>query len=206
VTSFRRTPGGVVVTFDEVEASLLRHLVGEVCDLLDAGPDGSGAEPGSGGPDAPDAALLAALTGLGGPPQSPPEDPVLSRLLPDGYRDDPAAAGEFRRFTEASLREQKRKAAVGLLDDLPGDGGGEVRLDPETVERWLAALNDVRLALGTRLGVVEDMPEPDPEHPDAAAYVVYLWLTELQEVLIQVAAEAAESPDPPGRGESPDPR
>jgi hypothetical protein len=188
VTSFRRTPGGVVVTFDEVEASLLRHLVGEVCDLLDAGADPTGLGPDE--PDGPDAALRAELSGLDGPAPATPEDPVLGRLLPDGYRDDPAAAQEFRRFTESSLREQKHKVAVGLLADLPGDGGGEVRLDRETVERWLAALNDVRLALGTRLGVVEDMSEPDPEHPDAPAYVVYLWLTELQEVLVQVAAEA----------------
>jgi Domain of unknown function (DUF2017) len=193
MTSFRRTSGGVVVTFDEVEASLLRHLVGEVCDLLDAGPDQVRASFGPGPPDGPDAALLAELSGLDGPPPTRPEDPVLGRLLPDGYRDDPAAAGEFRQLTESGLREQKRKSAVGLLADLPGDGGGEVRLDPETVERWLTALNDVRLALGTRLGVVEDMTEPDPEHPDAPAYVVYLWLTELQEVLVQVAAEAADS-------------
>jgi hypothetical protein len=192
----------VVVTFDEVEASLLRHLVGEVADLLGPSPAGGGAAAdrppgqrprpgtGSGRPDGPEAALLAELSGLDGPPPSRPEDPVLGRLLPDGYRDDPAAAGEFRRLTEAGLREQKRQLAAGLLADLSGDGGAEVRLDTETVERWLAGLNDVRLALGTRLNVTEDMPEPDPDHPDTAAYVVYLWLTELQEVLVQVAAEA----------------
>ncbi|MEN3361455.1 MAG: hypothetical protein V7637_5437 [Mycobacteriales bacterium] len=202
MTAFRRTRGGVVVTFDEVEASLLRHLVGEVRDLLDTGadliadraeaaqPTGAPAQETAAGVDVPDAAMLAELTGLGGPPPRQPGDPVLRRLLPDGYRDDATAAGEFRRLTEASLREQKRAVAVGLLDDLPGDGGGEVRLDAPTVERWLSALNDVRLALGTRLGVEEDMPEPDPDDPDTPAYVVYLWLTELQEVLVQVAAEA----------------
>jgi hypothetical protein len=196
MTSFRRTAAGVVVTFDEVEASLLRHLVGEVSELLEAGAEAPGPGPAAGPPvsggDVPDAAQLAELTGMDGSTPSRPDDPVLSRLLPDGYRDDPAAAGEFRRFTEAGLREQKRKDAAGLLADLPGAGGGEVRLDAPTVDRWLTALNDVRLALGTRIGVVEDMPEPDPDHPEAAAYVVYLWLTELQEVLVQVAAEAED--------------
>jgi hypothetical protein len=205
VTSFRRTDRGVVVTFDEVEASLLRHLVGEVRDLLETGVDlivepvdddgeprfsGAPAAESTAGADVPDAALLAELTGLGGPPAARPADPVLGRLLPDGYRDDPDAAGEFRRLTEVGLREQKLADAIALLDDLPGDGGGEVRLDRETVERWLAALNDVRLALGTRLDVQEDMPEPEPDDPDTPAYVVYLWLTELQEVLVQVAAES----------------
>ena len=35
MTGVRRTRRGVLVSFDEVEASLLRHLVGEVRDLLD---------------------------------------------------------------------------------------------------------------------------------------------------------------------------
>ena len=78
-------------------------------------------------------------------------------------------------------------AAERLLASLPGDGPGEVRLDAESTERWLSTLNDVRLALGTRLEVTEEMAEPDPEDPDAPAYVVYLWLTELQGVLIEVA-------------------
>ena len=34
MTGVKRTRRGVVVSFDEVEASLLRHLVGEVRDLL----------------------------------------------------------------------------------------------------------------------------------------------------------------------------
>jgi hypothetical protein len=194
MTSFRHTRHGVVVTFDEVEAALLRHLVAEVFELLEPP-----AEPGpAAGPDAdprtepgavPDAAMLAEMTGLGGPTPASPADPVLRRLLPDGYQDDPAAAGEFRRYTEATLRSEKRQNAQALLADLPGAGGGQVRLDAETVERWLTGLNDVRLSLGTRIGVTEEMDEPDPADPDAPSYAVYLWLTELQDVLVQVAAD-----------------
>ena len=129
---------------------------------------------------------------MGGPEQGDgetgtPADPALARLLPDAYRDDPGAAEEFRRLTEGSLRRDKVTAAERLLAALPGEGPSEVRLDPETTEAWLATINDVRLALGTRLEVTEEMAEPDPEDPDAPAYVVYLWLTELQGVLIEVA-------------------
>jgi len=193
VTGVKRTRRGVVVSFDEVEASLLRHLVGEVRDLLADGEPVLPPTARTGG--VPSDAELSALTGLGtdlgtaldddGP--AAPSDPALARLLPDGYRDDEEAAGEFRRLTESSLRRDKVNAAERLLAALPADGAGEVRLDPETTESWLSTINDVRLALGTRLEVTEEMAEPDPEDPDAPAYVVYLWLTELQGVLIEVA-------------------
>jgi hypothetical protein len=193
VTGVRRTRRGLVVSFDDVEASLLRHLVGEVRALLADGLPASAA---------PADAELAALTGMEDGPLGPnghasglddvaaleePVDPALARLLPDAYRDDAAAAGEFRRLTEASLRRDKVSAADRMLAALPADGPGEVRLDPETVESWLSTINDVRLALGTRLEVTEEMPEPDPDDPDAPAYVVYLWLTELQGVLVEAA-------------------
>ena len=186
MTGVRRTRRGVVVTFDEVEASLLRHLVGEVRELLvDGDEPPSAAAPTTG---LPTDAELVALTGLGEPAGAQaPGDPALARLLPDAYRDDPGAAGEFRRLTESSLRRDKVSAADRLLATLPGDGSGEVRLDAELTETWLSTINDVRLALGTRLEVSEEMAEPDPDDPDAPAYVVYLWLTELQGVLIDVA-------------------
>ena len=185
MTGVKRTRKGVVVSFDEVEASLLRHLVGEVRDLLAEEVPEAPAETTSA---LPTDAELAALTGMGDQEdREAPVDPALARLLPDAYRDDTASAGEFRRLTEASLRRDKVAAAERLLAALPGDGAGEVRLDAETTEIWLSAINDVRLALGTRLDVAEDMPEPDPDDPDAPAYVVYLWLTELQGVLVEVA-------------------
>jgi hypothetical protein len=200
VSAFRREGDQVVVEFDEVEASLLRHLVGQIGALLDADEPPAefptefptGAPRGAtAGPDAGDD-RLAELADLDGPPPEPPTDPVLARLLPEGYRDDAESAGEFRRLTEPDLRQQKRENAARLLADLPGEDGGEVRLDRETTETWLTALNDVRLALGTRLDVTEDMPEPDEDDPDAPAYVVYAWLSQLQDVLVQLALE---SPD-----------
>ena len=51
---------------------------------------------------------------------------------------------------------------------------------------WLAALNDVRLALGTALDVTEDMPDDvDPDDPRAAHLGVYHWLTFVQDGLVQ---------------------
>jgi hypothetical protein len=117
-----------------------------------------------------------------------PEDPALARLLPDAYRDDAEAAGEFRRFTEHSLRSAKQENARIVLDTLPA-GGGSVKLSGEQAQSWLRALNDVRLALGVRLGVTEEFEQQwqdlDPADPRTAAFEVYAWLGGVQESLVQ---------------------
>jgi hypothetical protein len=113
---------------------------------------------------------------------------VLARLLPDAYRDDPEAAGEFRRYTEQGLRSGKVAAAHTVLATLPSDGG-RVRLSAGDAEAWLRSLNDVRLALGVTLGITEDyeheLSELDPEDPREAYLHVYDWLTFLQETLVR---------------------
>ena len=106
--------------------------------------------------DAELAALEAMVHGPGA--DKPPEDPVLARLLPDGYRDDAEAAGEFRRYTEPALRSAKYQAAQEMLDTLP-ESGGRIQLTQDQALSWLKALNDVRLALGVRLGVTEEFEE-----------------------------------------------
>ena len=60
--------------------------------------------------------------------------------------------------------------------------------DPEA-RAWLGALNDLRLALGSRLAITEDAAEefaalPDDD-PRAATYHVYDWLTFLQDSLVR---------------------
>ena len=108
-----------------------------------------------------------------------PTDAAVGRLFPDAYRDDAAAATEFRGLVEEDLRETKRQAAR-VLAGLPRGTTGFV-LDEEAAEQWLLALNDLRLTLGTRLGVTEeeDFPEDEP------AYELYAFLTALQASLIE---------------------
>ena len=126
-----------------------------------------------------------------GQPPATPEDPVLARLLPDAYPDDPEAAGEFRRYTESSLREAKKYFALTLLDTLPPTGG-KVRLTGDQARDWLRALNDIRLMFGVRLEVTEDFEEQlaalDPKDPRVAAFEVYGWLGAVQESLVRALA------------------
>jgi len=143
---------------------------------------------GLGGTDRPPDPLddLARLLGQTGP-ATPPDDPVLARLLPDAYPDDIEAAGDFRRFTEQELRNGKAAAARTVLATLPEEGG-RVRLSEEEGQVWLRALNDVRLALGVRLSITEDFEaraaDLDPADPRSAYIWVYDWLTFLQETLV----------------------
>ena len=49
-------------------------------------------------------------------------------------------------------------AAKTVLDTLP-ERGGRISLSEPQAQVWLRALNDIRLALGVRLGVTEDVYE-----------------------------------------------
>jgi len=121
------------------------------------------------------------------------EDPVVERLFPGVYPDDPAESEEFRRYTEGDLKTAKIDQAGAILAALPTNGGAVVRLDAEAAEAWLRALNDVRLALGIRLEVrddtdlLEELDEAvmrDPTSPRVRQLTMYQYLGVLQESLL----------------------
>lgn len=190
---FRRTrDGGVSVWLPPGEATLLRTLVIPVLDLLgETGRPGEPGRPGAPGGTADDLdRLLAEAVEAAEAAEAPsiPDDPVLARLLPDAYQEDPEAAGEFRKYTEPSLREAKKYFAQTLLDTLP-PSGGRVRLTGDQARDWMRALNDVRLMFGVRLEVTEDFEEQlaalAPDDPKVAAFEVYGWLGAVQESLVR---------------------
>lgn len=168
---FTRHRGRVRADLDAVEAHVLTQLTEELLALV-AAPD-VGEDP------------LASLVGMPEAEVHPPDDPVLARLLPDAYRDDPGAADDFRRYTDADLRLRKRANAAAVRLSLP-EGQGRVELDRDAVDQWLECLNDMRLALGTALGVTEetDPDEVDEDDPAYQTLQVYVWLGWLQESLL----------------------
>jgi hypothetical protein len=203
---FRSTrDGGASVRLSAGEATLLRTLVVPVMELLNdparpgpsqPGPAHPAATATEGRTDAGEASdLFDDLEKLFSEPQDQPPatplDPVLARLLPDAYRDDPESAGEFRRYTESSLREAKKYFALTLLETLP-PSGGKIKLTGDQARDWLRALNDIRLMFGVRLEVTEDFEEQlaalDPKDPRVAAFEVYGWLGAVQESLVRALA------------------
>lgn len=177
--SFRSVPGGAAAYFEQAQAGVIRSLVSQIAELVSA--DSTAADP------AVETNDLEAQLGLS-THEEPPDDPVLARLLPDGYTGDPEASAEFRRYTEETLRSGKVASAQAVLASLPS-GGGEVRLNEPECQQWLRALNDVRLALSVRLGITdenEDLSEHLAVDDPRSAYIwVYQWLAYLQDSLIE---------------------
>jgi hypothetical protein len=178
MAGFRRTSDGVTARFAKPEAAIIRDLVEQVVELV---------EPPASAPDADELEAIVGMTDDTFEDPRLPEDPVLARLLPDAYRDDPDASQEFRRFTESGLRSAKVESANTLLETLP-PSGGKVRLSSHQAEAWLRSLNDVRLALGVRLGVTDDFDalseDVEPSDPRYAYVQVYQWLAYIQGSLI----------------------
>ncbi len=182
-----RRGGGAVATFTGFEADLLRSLASQLIELLRnevAAPTGA-EDP------------LEELLDFSGPTTAP-DDPVLARLFPTAYPADEEAAGEFRRFTEGTLRDQKAQGAAliietleeaGLPDQLGADGlTVDVELGAPDAVTWMKSFTDIRLALATRLGVEEgdeeywySLPDADPR---SHVHEIYEWLGYLQETLV----------------------
>ncbi len=188
MTPFKvRRRGGMTATFDPAEAGVIANLAGQVIELLR---DRNGAQ-------VTDADPLVSELGLGGPSQ-PPEDPVLQRLLPDAYRDNPDDSAEFRRFTESALTSAKVANAETVLATLVAGGLDltdesatqvEIELGPDEVQAWLRSLTDIRLSLAVRLGIETEEDAMLLENSSDQALVamgeLYDWLGYVQETLVQ---------------------
>jgi hypothetical protein len=189
----------VVGTFAPFEVRLLRQFAHELVLLLQA-EAGAGLAPAldEHARNADDEfAAITARAGLDegstGAPVAPSEDPVIARLFPDAYTDDDESAADFRRFTQSRLVEGKYASAQAVLDTLPGDivddsADVELTLDLVGALQWLGTLNDIRLALGSRLGVEQDddafweaLPADDPR---GTVHQIYQWLGWVQESLV----------------------
>src|SRR5699024_9429175 len=165
------------------------NLLGQVVELLS---DRTGS-----GESSPDP--LFAQLGMGGS-HLPPEDPVLRRLLPDGYTDDEEGSADFRRFTERTLSTSKVSNAETVIGSLTASGLDldepdssaetiEVELDDEQQMAWLRSLTDVRLSLAVRLGIESDEDAEavanSEDEATAAMSDIYDWLGYVQESLVQ---------------------
>lgn len=170
----RHGENSYVAEFVESERDVLLNLIEQLIELLSERVDHGHEDP------------LAALVGITSH-DSPPEDEVLRRLLPNAYADE-VQASEFRRYTESTLRGKKQAHAMSMRMHLKASDDGIVDLDHDNANAWLGALNDIRLALGIRLKVDQNSSEQlellAPDDPMRGVFAVYTWLGWLQESLL----------------------
>ncbi len=180
----------MTASFHTAEVELLRSLVGQLLELVHDEPEAKESDDG-----------WAAALGLADEDTpARPTDPVLLRLFPDGYNGDDESASDFRRFTERGLREAKAGTAATVLTSLATSEGmnpeerrprdkTRVELNAEEADAWLRTLTDLRLALGTRLGISDDDEDEwanlSDDDPRRHIHDVYDWLGWLQETLVR---------------------
>lgn len=114
------------------------------------------------------------------------DDPSLRRLFPVAYPDDPERDREYRQLVGYELLERRRASLDTLVATIEA-----TRLSEDELLAWMGAINDLRLVLGTRLDVSEDMdPIPAPDDPDAPMLVLYGYLGYLLESIIDALSDS----------------
>jgi hypothetical protein len=118
-----------------------------------------------------------------------PDDPWLRRLFPPAYhqREDAEKQQEWHRLMGEDLLDRRRQQLDVLASTAMAD-----ELSEEEVLGWSQALNDLRLYLGTRLDVTEDtdIEDYDEDDPDHGLYVLYGWLSYIQDAVITALSGA----------------
>jgi hypothetical protein len=110
-----------------------------------------------------------------------PDDPELRRLFPPAYSDR-VDDEQYRSLVQGQLVSGRSKALATVRETLAGE-----ILDLEQANQWLRALNDMRLVLGTRWDVTEqlDYGKLDLNEPRGRELAVYGYLSWLQEQLVE---------------------
>jgi len=120
---------------------------------------------------------------------------ALRRLFPAAYPDDEEFEAQYQEMVGDELL-QSRLSSLDLVEATID----EQVLEEEELLRWMAALNDIRLVLGTKLDVDEDLDFSDlrPEDPDAPALAAYGFLGLLLEHIIDALGPPQNTgQDPP---------
>jgi hypothetical protein len=114
-----------------------------------------------------------------------PDDPAVRRLFPPAHADRESEE-QYRALVRDQLLAGRSKALETMRATL-----GRQTLSSDEADAWLRVLNDVRLVLGTRLDVTEDLDygDLDLNEPRGRDLAVYAYLSWLQEQLVEALGE-----------------
>jgi hypothetical protein len=109
------------------------------------------------------------------------QDPALRRLFPVAYHQDPDADAEFQGFMHDDLRTSRLAKIETFLATVDA-----THVSEEELQAWMGAVNDLRLVIGTKLDVSEEMDlgDLDDDHPDVELFAIYSYLGWLLEQIV----------------------
>ena len=137
--------------------------------------------------DAHEQALLRELLDQLEPQLADSDDPSMRRLFPPAYSDE-KKDDQYRSLVRDQLVRGRARSLATMRDTLANEA-----IDLEQADEWLRALNDLRLVLGTRLDVTEDLDYEsiDLDTPRGRDLAVYGYLAWLQEQLVEALQPAS---------------
>lgn len=125
-----------------------------------------------------------------------PSDPVVRRLFPATVTGDDDADSELRAMIHDELLRSRLEALDALVTVLARAtrvrGRSRLDLDVDEANLFLGVLNDLRIALGARIGIEQlDRDGIDDADPVAAALAIIDHFAWLQEQLLAILDPAA---------------
>lgn len=107
--------------------------------------------------------------------------PAFRRLFPVAHADDAELEAGYQELVHDELRATRLADLAAVVE-----GAEAAELDTAGLERWMRAINAVRLVFGTALDVGEGPVEAlDPDDPSTPAMAVYLFLGYLLEEVVE---------------------
>lgn len=109
---------------------------------------------------------------------------LLVRLFPPPYGDDDERNAGYAVLAGAELRDHRLAALDQVSEHLDA-----TELDEDQLMAWMRSINDIRLVMGTMLGLDDDSGPPEGDSEDAAAYSVYEFFGALLETIVAALAD-----------------
>ena len=112
------------------------------------------------------------------------DSPVLERLFPPPYGDDAERNAGYAALAHPELIEHRRAELTLVRSTLGSD-----TLDEGQLTAWMRSVNDLRLVLGTVLGIEEDGVAPAVDDDNAATFGAYEYLGHLLEMIVDALSD-----------------
>jgi Domain of unknown function (DUF2017) len=112
------------------------------------------------------------------------DSPLVRRLFPPPYEDDQERNEGFAALAVPELIEKRRESLMVIRSTI-----NATQLTEDELMAWMRSINDIRLVLGTLLGIEDDREDiyeaiaADPEH--RSTWAAYEYLGGILEQIVQ---------------------